>query len=134
MSEINRALIRDKIAIPAGRIFLAWLLLVVIPVGLSFAALNYFLDEYAHYSETGSLAEAYNQLDLFKDALVVEAFLTSRVPVLERSITESLRREDLEKLKSRIDQNLGGESILCAFFDRDCQRVVTIAGRPADMS
>lgn len=134
MSDTTTALIREKVAIPAGRIMLAWLLLVVLPIVMSVWALHNFLDEYAGYAEAGKLAEAYNQLELFRDAMVVENFLTARMPAIGKMSAASLSQTDLAELKQRIDRQIGGESILSLFFDRDCQRVVSVSGRQAATS
>ena len=132
MSDTTTALIREKVAIPAGRIMLAWLLLVVLPIVMSVWALHNFLDEYAGYAEAGKLAEAYNQLELFKDAMVVENFLTARMPAVGKMSAASLSQTDLAELKQRIDRQIGGESILSLFFDRGCQRVAAVSGSQAD--
>ena len=133
MSENVRALIREKVTIPGTRIFLAWLLLVVIPVVMSFAALNYFLKEYAYFSEEGKLAEAYNQLELYKNSLVVENFLTSRLPYLERLQTTASQPANLAALKEKIDLAVGGNTLLCLFFDQQSQRVVAMPDRQIEL-
>ncbi len=134
MSDRNTAYISDKVTISAGRIFLAWLLLVVVPVAMSFVALHYFLDEYAGYAEAGKLAEAYNQLELYKHATVVENFLTARTAAIAGIAADGFTRDTLIGLKSHIDSNLGGESILCVFFDRDFKRVTAVSGNSGELS
>ena len=129
MSENTRALIKERVTIPGTRIFLAWLLLVLIPVVVSFAALNYFLDEYAHFSEAGKLAEAYNQLELYKDSLVIENFIASRLPNLERLQATGASPAELEALKGKIDLVIGGKTLLCLFFDKQSQQMTVTPNR-----
>ncbi|NLF95327.1 MAG: adenylate/guanylate cyclase domain-containing protein [Candidatus Riflebacteria bacterium] len=133
MSHKKRTLISEKVSISAAGLFLTWLLMVVIPVAISFMALHYFLDEYASYSETGKLADAYNQLELYRSATVVENFLTARTAVISDMSADKFTRNGLVGLKSHIDNAIGGESILCVFFDRDCRNVMAIPGNSAEM-
>ncbi len=129
MPDNSRILIREKIVVPAGRIILAWVLLVVLPIVTSLVALDYFLEEYSHFSESGRLTEAYNDLDLFKEALVVENFLTSRLPNLKALSPKGFKNQDLENLKNEIDSIIGGTSLTCVFFDKNCQKIAARQNR-----
>ncbi|MDD3146762.1 MAG: hypothetical protein PHD82_05625, partial [Candidatus Riflebacteria bacterium] len=107
MSEPSRMLIKEKIAVPSGRVVLAWIMLVVLPVFVSLYALDYFLEEYSYFSESGRLAEAYNELELFKESLNVESFLNSRLQIVKKLSATDFSSEKLLKLRSDIDTAIG---------------------------
>lgn len=133
MSESNTRLIKQKILVPSTRLLLAWLLLVVFPVIASIAAMDFFLAEYAHFSESSKLAEAFNKLELFKSSLVIEDFLDSRLNNLAALRDRTAGATPLDDLKHQIDEIIGGKSLLCIFFDKNRQKLQARSHRPADL-
>ena len=133
MSEQSIGMIKGKISIPSSRLLLAWLMLVVFPILTSLIALDYFLGEYAYFSESGKLAEAFNEIETYKDALVVENFLESRLTALKKLTCKTTGPDKLDNLKNQIDSIIGGKSILCVFFDKNRQKLQTRQYQPADL-
>lgn len=111
------------------RVFLAWALLVVLPIALALAGLDYFLSEYAIFSESARLSEAINELENYKNAQVVENFLTAQLPKISRLQTSDKHRSH-EELKKSIDRLIGGQSMLCVFFNKDRSRLRSVTEKP----
>lgn len=133
MSEQTSNTIKGKIVVSAARVMLAWLLLVVLPIIGSLGAFDFFLAEYAHFTEPDKIAEAFNKLELYKKSLVVENFLESKLSVLKALQPKGNSLAQLEIIKNKIDSLIGGKSLLCVFFNKERQQVKTIQFKPPGM-
>lgn len=133
MSE-QTSFITKKIAIASHRILIAWVLLVLLPIAASIVFLDYFIAEYIVFAESGKISEAFNELEAFKNSLVVENFLTARLPELASIRPQAADAANFESLKGKIDKTLGGSSLICMFFDAGRQKATSITHRPDDLA
>ncbi len=133
MNESSLSYIRKKLELNGSSVFLAWFFLVVLPFMAAFIGLDHFLSEYSIFSESSSISEAINEIENYKNAQVVENFLTMRLPELAQLQPDSGQQKH-EKLKRAIDSILGGQSILCIFFNQDQSQLKSIVSRPKDLN
>ena len=134
MSSQESYLINQKVKVPGARIFLAWLLLVLLPVAGSFWCLDYFLAEYSVFAESEQLVEAFNQLESYKSAQVVENFLSNRLQSLAQIKPASGENAAISDMNRQISQLIGGRCIMTIFFDRDRKRLIADYHRPEDLA
>ncbi|HNX75685.1 MAG TPA: adenylate/guanylate cyclase domain-containing protein [Candidatus Rifleibacterium sp.] len=133
MSEPTTLLIKKKVVIAGSRVWLAWVLLVLIPVIASIWCLDYFLVEYSIFAEPEKLAEAFTELESYKNAQVIENYLSSKLGKLSALKPQPADDQNPDLLKAQIDGHLGGKSIICLFFDAKRQKISNNIFRPADL-
>ena len=133
MPEPATFLIKKKVVIAGFRVWLAWALLVLIPVIASTWCLDYFLAEYSIFAEPEKLAEAFTELESYKNAQVIENYLSSKLGKLSALQPRPADEQKPDLLKAEIDGHLGGQSIICLFFDAKRQRIRNSTCRPADL-
>lgn len=133
MSEQKTFFIRQKVKVPGYRILLAWLLLACLPVMASLYGLGYFLDEYSYIAESECLTEAFNTLEAYQNAQVVENFLTARLTELTELKPDATDAANPERLDEAISKILGGKSIICLYFNHNRQKTIMRNHRPDDL-
>lgn len=134
MSDQNTIFIRKRVKVPGYRVFLAWMLLVCLPIIGTFLGLEYFLKEYSFFAESGRLTEAFNTLESFKSAQVIENFLTARLPALAAICPQPADASDPQRLDQAISSVIGGKTILSLYFDQTRQKTISSNFRPADLA
>lgn len=134
MSSQESYLINQKVKVPGVRIFLAWLLLVLLPVTGSFWCLDYFLAEYSVFAESEQLSEAFNQLESYKNAQVVENFLSGQLKKLVQIQPLPGKNAETSGINRQISQLTGGRCIMTIFFDQERKRFIADHHRPEDLA
>jgi len=134
MNRQESQLISQKVKVPGTRIFLAWLLLVLLPVIGSFWCLDYFLGEYSVFAESEQLAEGFNQLESYKGAQVIENFLSNRLRQLAQIVPVPGNKTDRSGLSRQISGLIGGRCIMTVFFDQDRKKLTADYYRAEDLA
>ena len=134
MNSHESQMISQKIRVPGTRIFLAWLLLVLLPVTASFWCLDYFLAEYSVFAESEQLAEAFNRLESYKNAQVVENFLSNRLKKLSEIVPMPGKKTETAGMISQISRLTGGRCIMTVFFDQNRKKLAADYHRPEDLA
>lgn len=135
MVEQNKV-IRERLKPSPERLFIIWLLMFAIPVMASLLGLEYFVREYAFFSNSEQISEAFNRLDSYKESMVFEKFLFK-----ESENWKKLKWEadwdssgNRERSKTKIDQVIGAKSIFCLFFDKSRTRLLAQIHQPPDLA
>ncbi|HPT47657.1 MAG TPA: adenylate/guanylate cyclase domain-containing protein, partial [Candidatus Rifleibacterium sp.] len=132
MATDSKNKITGTISIAAGPLLLAWLLVLVLPLAGSLFALDYFLDEYALFAEPEQLAIAHQKIDEYRNLLVVENYLESRLALLE-NLELPAGSTNVADLQSEIDRVITGQGLLYIFFDANAEKLTPRSFRPADL-
>ena len=111
---------------------LAWLLVLVVPLVGSLLAIDYFIAEYALFSEPGAIEKARQRIEECRDLLVTENFLSSRLPLLE-NLELPAESPTQERLQQAVDQAIFGRSLMNIFFDTSGSKLTLKSFRPADI-
>ncbi|HAE40385.1 MAG TPA: hypothetical protein DCG57_17390 [Candidatus Riflebacteria bacterium] len=130
-AESSKRIVRS-IKISAAPMLLAWLLVLVVPLVGSLLAIDYFIAEYALFSEPGAIEKARQRIEECRDLLVTENFLSSRLPLLE-NLELPAESPTQERLQQAVDQAIFGRSLMNIFFDTSGSKLTLKSFRPADI-
>lgn len=134
MAELK--FIREKIKPAPSRLFTIWLLIFAIPVMASLLGLQYFVKEYAFFSNSEQISEAFSRLERYKESMVFENFLFKKSENWKTLKWESDwdSSDNRERNKARIDQLMGAKSIFCLFFDKSRTRLSAQIHQPPGLA
>lgn len=132
MSESDNPVIKQRVIVSGWRIMFAWFLLILLPIMISMPALDFFLREYANYIEPEMLSESINELETYKNSMVIENYLTARIQ--ELSAIPCQPSESPEQIKGKIDAIVGGETLLCVLFDKERKHFRAVSSAPTDIA
>lgn len=122
MSNIETKTIKRQITIPRLRLWIIWFLLIVLPSVSGLIIFKLFNEEYAYFSKAALISDGYKIIENYNYIISPENYMTSQLPTLQK-INSDLSPEII---KSKIDEQLCGETMFCTFFDENSEKLTTI--------
>lgn len=121
-----------KIELKGYNFFLIWALTILVPISVSFLALDYFFEKYSEYAKSEAIANAQGEISDFNDSLRPESFIASTNKRVKEIL--NLSPEDPPKrLMTKIGEKLGVKPIFAIFRDRKSGRLKSAKIKPDDL-
>ena len=114
--------VNKNMQIPKARLWVIWLLMIVMPSIISIFGYNIFSKEYINFAKTDLIAKSYEGLKRYNQTIIPEKFLSNCLT----EITSLPADKSPKQLKKDIDMLLCGETMLCLFFDKNSEKFITV--------
>ena len=122
MSENKPLKIKPKVEIPKLQLWIIWAIMFLLPSITSLICFKYFQNEYIYFLKTDIIDTSFEKLKNYNDLIIPENFIKERLKLIKELDTN----QSLELLKTKIDEILCCETLLCMFFDEKYDKVLTI--------